>query len=315
LAKKKALQREIEGLSQSRRSREEIIEQLRIRYEQTESQIEDRARDVRRTRKQQRHEIEKLRLEIAEARQAEKDYKQRLEELRLADFKDQEEWKRNQEALEEYRVTLKSKHHNLHTQTEAAVIKLREAEALLADLSNKEVALRQRAKLAAEELQRQHNEALRCKQTLDEKRRTLALLREKVVLLRAARKERKYNPGISAIQIPPRAEPSTGTNDIASDFGVVHPSPDIFALSPINSEMDGDAAVLQLKEEVSKARRMSEGFVEHLAQKRTEIAAIKADGSEYETLKKENERLRAQAAEMEIMKQEISKFRQGKLAI
>jgi len=313
-AKKKTLQREIDTLSSSRKSREEIIEQLRIRYEQMESQIEDRSREVRRVRKQQRQEMEQLKQQIADAKQTERDYKRRLEELRLAEFKDQEEWKRVQQSIEEYRSTLDAQYRQLHEKTEASVAKLREAEATLTELAAREVALKQKAKAAAEELQRQHNEALRCKQDLDERKQRVTSLKAELAQLRAERRERRLNPKVSVIQIPPKSLEGTGP-EIPSEFGIVNPSPDIFALSPIASEVEGDTLISGFRAQLEEVQKTAEEFHQHLVRKRAEVEAMKAEGSRFSELKKQNERLRGLKAEMDAMKEEISKFRQGRLAI
>jgi chromosome segregation ATPase len=314
LAKKKSLQREIETLSQSRRSREEVIEQLRIRYEQTESQIEQRSREVRRIRKQQRQEMDKLRQQIGDAKQTERDYRQRLEELRLAEFKDQEEWKRVQQSIEEYRMTLDTQYRQLHDKTEAAVAKLRDSESALEELAKREANLRQKAKSAAEELQRQHNEALRSKQALDEKRQRIAALKSEIAQLRAERREKRLNPKLSVIQIPPKS-PEATAGDIPSELAIVGANPDWFALSPISSTVEGDTLVAKLRAELEEVRTAADEFRQHLIRKKAEVAAMKADGSGFDQLRKQNERLRAQKAEMEMMKEEISRFRQGRLAI
>jgi cell shape-determining protein MreC len=62
-------------------------------------------------------------------------------------------------------------------------------------------------------------------------------------------------------------------------------------------------------------RRAADEFRQHLIRKRAEVAAMKADRSKFDELRKQNERLRAQKAEMDMMKEQISRFRQGRLAI
>lgn len=322
--KKLSLQREIETLSQSRKSREAVIEELRVRYEATESKIQAQADEVRRARKAQKQEMDKLKQELSSAKQAERNNKQRLEELRRAHFNDQEEWKRNQLAIQQYKATLDNQYTALRTKTENAVAKLRDADNLLNELSVKSGSLKQRAKSAAEELQRQHNEALRLKQVLDDKREALADLKGQIAKVRSERRERLVNPRMSTIQVPPKIDipqqplPGSDIGNLTSDFGIASANPDIFALSPIGSEVPsfhGNDQVIELKAQLEDVKKTSEELALHLQAKREEIEAKKGAGSRLEELLKENARLKAQKEEMDRMKEEISKYRQQRPAM
>ena len=324
-AKKKSLEREYETLSQSRKSREDVIEQLRLRYETTESQIQAQAAEIRRVRKQQKQEMEKLRQELADAKQVEKEQKQRLEQLKIAKFRDQDEWRKHQNMLDEYRQTLEEQYSKLHTKTENAVTKLRDADNLLQELLAKEAALKQRAKNAAEELQRQHNEALRAKKVLDEKRERVSELKGQIAKIRAERRERLVNPKVTAIQVAPvtqtPVEQDTGFGNTTSDFGIATANPDIFALSPIGSEAPSfgvpsqNPVIAELRTKLEEAKKTADEFAQHLAMKRAQVDAQKAEGSKLDQLRKENAELRAKKEEMDKMKEEIMKYRQQRPAI
>ena len=324
-AKKKSLERELETLEQSRKSREEVIEQLRVRYETSESQIQAQASEIRRVRKQQKQEMEKLKQELLDAKQVEKEQKQRLEQLKVAKFRDQDEWKKHQKMIDDYRTTLEDQYSKLHTKTENAVAKLRDADNLLQELLAKESAMKQRAKCAAEELQRQHNEALRAKKVLDDKRERVSELKGQIAKIRAERRERLVNPKITAIQVAPTIQtPMEHTSTLghtASDFGIATPNPDIFALSPIGSEApsfgppSNNPVIAELRSKLEEAKKTADEFAQHLAMKRAQVESQKAEGSKLDQLRKENALLRAKKEEMDQMKEEIAKYRQQRPAI
>jgi hypothetical protein len=322
LAKKKSLQRELETLSESRRSREAVIEQLRLRYEESEAQIQEQARDIRRVRKRQKHELDRLKQELIDAKQTEKAYKLRLEELRMSQFRDGEGFRRSQEQIAQHGETLDAELAKLRAKTETSVAKLRDAERILSELMAKEEELKQRAKSASEELHRQHNEALRAKQMLDAKRSAMTDIKGQIAKIRAEHKERFANPRVSVIEVPPRATMSVPSDgDLPSEFGIITANPDLFALSPISSgnpnsgEFANGNMIAELKAQLEEVKKTAQDFQQYLRMKRAEVAAMKAEGSEYDRLRKENELLKAQKAEMDEMKAEINKLRQGRTGI
>jgi len=291
-----------------RRAREAAIEDLGRRYEALEAQIEAQTDEIRRERARQKREMDTLRRELAGAREVESARVKRLGELRDAQFRDQGEWQRGQRALDEHRAVLEGQFAELRRRAEAAAAKLRDVDAVLAELVVKEGALEGRARSAAEELQRQHNEALRAKAALDGKREALAALKGQIARIRA---ERRARPRVSAVAVPVQELPSPGFPSTLAEFGVFS------ALSPVPSDSnDGqEAVVAELRAQLAEAKRTAAEFAQDLATKRAQVEARRADGSRLAGLREENARLRARRDEMDRMKDEITRYRQERPAI
>lgn len=326
------LQNEVQTLIQSQKSREEGIEQIRIQYQESEQQIQEQTQAYRDKRKKQKLEIERLKQAFSEAKKLEEDQKRKIKLIQKEQYENQEEYQKYKQAISEHQAILENAYNDITNKTEFSVSKLREAENILKELQNKEVDLKNRAKSAGEELQRQHNEALRSRKVINDKKATLAQLKGSIARIRAERKEKFANPKLSTIEIPPQINPKDNISGVPftpnddSTFGIPLQNNDIFNLSPISSigqqgfnqqsvdeqSETSSQPVAQLISQIESLNQTCETLYSRLLEKREQVNALMAEGSELDELRKENEILRQKKDEMEEMKKEIDRIRHNR---
>ena len=146
---------------------------------------------------------------------------------------------------------------------------------------------------------------MRVKKVVEYKKQSLEEIKSNIHRIRAARKEKYTNPKLSVIQVPPQINPPkvklpTAPNEDSSLTFPANQNTDIFNLSPISlmdpnelnmknqSEQSESTnqSVAKLMAELQSLNQTFETLYARLLEKREQVNAITAEGSELDVKKR-----------------------------
>ena len=310
-----------QSITEQRQGREEVIEQLRIRFEDSQNLGEETIIKLREKQKSQKSKIKKGKQCIVALQQQEEELKNAIESQKNNACLQDKSLKKLQRKLLNFKNKLDAYHKEEKENTITAAKNLTESEETLQQFAQDAEKFETRLKNAREEMKRQYNEEKRVHESNCAIKENIVQLEELIAKTKAMI---PAIPKISALVVSPATKDEQSISIVEEQPKVIKPLDEssTFDVNQISDLTDlsfsdeikvgkGNDSMLEKEADLQNIKEIVEQFNQELETEKAIVAELKQSPQLLE-LREKNEMLKKKTKELVDMNREIAEMNKRK---